>query len=151
MKLGLLALYPGPGQASSVDGMPVAGIGLRVVALCLPHSHTDKQMNCSVAEKNADRAEKINAAIQNAGRSVTEHENARKIIFGALDGTKIPTIKLCDTYLNIEDEHRPPHSLSDEAKDVFGRLTDLIKESSRYDLSDIADDLALSHDIKLLP
>lgn len=108
-------------------------------------------MNCSVAIKNVDRAEKISTAIQRAGRSVKEHEEARKIIFGALEGTKIPTIKLCDKYLNIEDEHRPPHSLSNEAIDVFGRLIDLIRGSSRYDLSDLADDLALSHDIKLLP
>lgn len=126
-------------------------LGPRVVALRLPHSHTDKQMNCDVAIKNIDRAKEISAAIQGAGRSVQEHEEARKIIFAALEGTKIPTIKLCDKYLNIEDENRPPHSLSNEAIDVFGRLTTLISGSSRYDLSDLADDLALSHDIKLLP
>jgi hypothetical protein len=131
--------------------MPVAGIGMLVVALCLSHSHTDAQMNCSVASKNADRAKEIKDAIQNAGRTVTEHEKARIIIFGALEGTKIPTIKLCQKYLNIKDVNRPPHSLSNEAIDVFGRLIELIRESSRWDLSDIADDLALTHDIKLLP
>lgn len=108
-------------------------------------------MDCTVNKDNADRADKIDGAVKNAGRSVDEHTEARKIISGVLAGTKIPRIKLCDAYLNIEDENRPPQSLSNEAIEVFGRLTDLMRKSSREDLSDIADDFALSHDIKLLP
>lgn len=108
-------------------------------------------MNRIPDKKIADHADDIDMAVKNAGRTVNEHTKARAIISSALAGTKVPRVKLCDTYLNIEDQNRPPQSLSNEAVDVFGRLTDLMRKSSRDDLSDIADDFALSHDIKLLP
>lgn len=105
----------------------------------------------SISEKNKDRADIIEKAISSAGREWKDHRDARIKIFGQLQGTKIPTIKLCDKYINIEDKNHPPYELSDEAIAVFGSLTDAIKKSELEDLSDTADDLALAHDIQLLP
>lgn len=138
-----------------MDEMPVEKSGPGVVALCQHHAHTERQMSNSIetktiSEKNKDRADIIEKAISNAGREWEDHRDARTKIFGELQGTKIPTIKLCDKYINIEDRNHPPYELSDEAIAVFCSLTDAIKKSGLEDLSDTADDLALAHDIQLL-
>jgi len=100
---------------------------------------------------NRQKAKLIRNAVDNAGASLDEHYKAREVIVGNLIETKIPIVKICDKHIRVDENDKTPYELSEEAKEIFRSIADAIESSNQTDLSDTADELALRHDIRLLP
>lgn len=100
---------------------------------------------------NKQKADLVRDAVDNAGTSLDDHYKARKVIVGNLIQTKIPIVKIGDKHIRVDENDPTPYELSDQAKKTFRDIADAVESSRRDDLSDTADDLALTQDIKLLP